>query len=158
MLNTIFLINWQKWDQSRVNKKSICLLSQGTWPVIEKLYGVQNRRLALYKKFNWCGSLFDWPVLYFTLYYNDSQYLILTRAKHFPMYWVKLRMVRWQPYAVNSIGHYMNWLSFYQIGEITQLANQSRIISFQLLFVIRFKNIAKKYLHDIQYTLEISHI
>ena len=67
-------------------------------------------------------------------------------------------MVRWQPYAVNSIGHYMNWLSFYQIGEITQLANQSRIISFQLLFVIRFKNIAKKYLHDIQYTLEISHI
>ena len=64
-------------------------------------------------------------------------------------------MVRGQSYAVNSIGHTMNWLSFYQIGEVTQLANQSRIISFQLLFVIRFKNIAKKYLHDIQYTLEI---
>jgi hypothetical protein len=25
------------------------------------LYGVENRRLALYKKFNWCGKLFDWP-------------------------------------------------------------------------------------------------
>ena len=66
-------------------------------------------------------------------------------------------MVRWQPHAVNTIEQDMNRLIFYQIGEITQLANQSRFISFQLLFVIRFKNIAKKYLHDNQYTLEISY-
>ena len=66
-------------------------------------------------------------------------------------------MVRWQPHAVNTIEQDMNRLSFYQIEVITQLANQSRFISFQLLFVIRFENIAKKYLHDIQYTLEISY-
>ena len=66
-------------------------------------------------------------------------------------------MVWWQPHAVNTIEQDMNRLIFYQIEEITQLANQSRFISFQLLFVIRFENIAKKYLHDIQYTLEISY-
>ena len=66
-------------------------------------------------------------------------------------------MVWWQPHAMKTVEQDMNRLSFYQIEEITQLANQSRIISFQLLFVIRFENIAKKYLHDIQYTLEISY-
>ena len=64
-------------------------------------------------------------------------------------------MVWRQPYALNTIGHNINWLSLYQIGEITQLANQSRIISFQLLLLITLKNIAKKYLHKIQYTFEI---